>query len=565
MREADIDRPARPGRPDVTPEFFVGVDVGTGSARAGVFDRQGAMLSMAKRDILLYREGADIAEQSSDDIWRAVCASLREAVGNAGLGPDAIGGIGFDATCSLVALGPDGAPVPVGPHGEHDRNVIVWMDHRATDQARRINRTGHRVLDYVGGTISPEMETPKLLWLKENLSETYRGAWQFLDLTDYLTWRATGSLARSVCTVTCKWTYLAHEDRWDESYFHAIGLGDLADEGFRRIGTEIVPAGRALADGLTPDAASALGLWPGTPVAAGLIDAHAGGVGSVGSGGEGSATVRTAPAATRMAYVFGTSACTMASSVEPIFVPGIWGPYYSAMIPGLWLSEGGQSSAGAAIDQLVALHPAHGDALAAARAKGLTVADLLADMARTDTGSPSDAAYLAGPLTVVPDFLGNRSPHAEPDARAAIAGLGMGRDLESLVALYVAGILGLGYGLRQVVEASRERGARIESIALSGGAGRHPVVRQLLADCTGLLVIVPDQAEPVLLGAAILGAVAGGAFPDVTTAMAAMSSVRETFQPARGPLTDLHARRFAAFETLQRAEREARRIMSEED
>ena len=70
-------------------------------------------------------------------------------------------------------------------------------------------------------------------------------AWQFFDLTDFLTWRATGSLARSVCTVTCKWTYLAHEGRWDAGYFRQIGLGDLADEGFARIGTEIVPAGHA--------------------------------------------------------------------------------------------------------------------------------------------------------------------------------------------------------------------------------------------------------------------------------------------------------------------------------
>ena len=74
-----------------------------------------------------------------------------------------------------------------------------------------------------------------------------RRAWHFFDLTDYLTWRATGSLTRSVCTVTCKWTYLAPRDRWDEGYFRAIGLGALADEGFRRIGTEVVPGGTRLA------------------------------------------------------------------------------------------------------------------------------------------------------------------------------------------------------------------------------------------------------------------------------------------------------------------------------
>ncbi|MFX5563062.1 hypothetical protein ABTD73_21675, partial [Acinetobacter baumannii] len=78
----------------------------------------------------------------------------------------------------------------------------------------------------VGGVISPEMETPKLLWLKEQLPEVYHGAAHFFDLTDFLTWKATGSLQRSSCTVTCKWTYLAHEGRWDADYFRRIGLGD---------------------------------------------------------------------------------------------------------------------------------------------------------------------------------------------------------------------------------------------------------------------------------------------------------------------------------------------------
>ncbi|WP_241823999.1 FGGY family carbohydrate kinase, partial [Enterovibrio norvegicus] len=146
------------------------------------------------------------------------------------------------------------------------------MDHRALEQADRINGIGHRVLDYVGGRISPEMETPKLLWLKEHRPDVFEKAWQFMDLTDFLTWRATGDLARSVCTLTCKWTYMAHEDSWDKSYFDAIGLGALSDEGFRRIGTHVVSAGAPLGNGLSKEAAQALGLCEGTPVAAGLID-----------------------------------------------------------------------------------------------------------------------------------------------------------------------------------------------------------------------------------------------------------------------------------------------------
>ncbi|WP_306228147.1 FGGY-family carbohydrate kinase [Bosea beijingensis] len=534
---------------------FIGIDVGTGSARAGIFDKAGRMLATAKRDIALWRDGPDIAEQSSANIWHAVCVSVREAMDQAELRPDDIAGLGFDATCSLVVLGPGGKPVPVGPHGDATRDIIVWMDHRALDQTERINATRHPVLAYVGDTISPEMETPKLLWLKENLPATYDAAWQFFDLPDFLTWRATGSLARSTCTVTCKWTYLAHEARWDASYFRQIGLDDLADGNFDRIGTEIVPGGTALGGGLTEQAAAELGLKPGTCVAAGLIDAHAGGVGSVG--------VRSphGSALTRMAYVFGTSACTMASSAEPVFIPGIWGPYFSAMAPGLWLSEGGQSGAGAAIEQLIGFHPAAPEAQRLAEAEGLSLPNWLATQAARHVATPSEAARLAGEIIVVPDFLGNRSPHADPQARAVIAGLGMERDLDHLAALYVAGLTGIGYGLRQIIEASRAKGATIDAIVLSGGAGRHPLIRQLLADCSGLPLLAPDDVDPVLLGSAMLGATAAKAFPGLGEAMTEMAPGAAVFTPAGGEIAELHANRLAAFETLQAAARTARALM----
>ena len=225
-----------------------------------------------------------------------------------------------------------------------------------------------------------------------------------------------------------------------------------------------------------------------------------------------------------MAYVFGTSSCTMTTTRDPVFVPGVWGPYYSAMIPGAWLNEGGQSAAGAAIDQLVGFHPASSEAAELASAAGQSLPEWLADRA-AGAGDLSGAVSLAGTIHVVPEFLGNRAPFADPHARAVIAGLGMERDVDSLVALYIAGLCGLGYGLRQIVETQSSSGAPVESIAISGGAGRHPLIRQLLADATGLPILATRAAEPVLLGSAMLGAVAAGTYPDIHAAMSAMSSI----------------------------------------
>ena len=532
----------------MTTSCFLGVDVGTGSVRAGVFDATGALLGTGRQPIRMWREVGDIAEQSSEDIWQAVCGSVRAACVAACVDGAAIGGVGFDATCSLVLVGADGAPVGVGS-GPAERNIIVWMDHRATEQARRINATRHPVLDYVGGAVSPEMQTPKLLWLSENRPEAFAAAWQFFDLADYLGWRATGSLVRSTCTLTCKWTYLAHERRWDESYFRAIGLGVLADEQFARIGTEIVEPGTPIG-GLSARAAAELGLAAGTPVAAGLIDAHAGGVGTVGGDGE--------EVTTRLAYVMGTSACTMASTTEPAFVPGVWGPYYSAMVPGLWLNEGGQSAAGAAIDRLVRCHPAFAEAEAKAAADGVDVVAWLAGEAERLSKTRSSAAGLARGLHVVPDFLGNRSPLADPEARAVIAGLDMDQGIVSLVALYIAGVCALGYGLRQIVDAQRPHGAAPRTIVISGGAGQSELVRQLLADATGLPIAVPATEEPVLAGSAMLGAVAAGAHATLRQAMNAMSHTAHTVQPAAG-FARLHDSRFQSFLRLQQAAAELRR------
>jgi len=527
--------------------FYIGVDVGTGSARAGVFDSKGSLLGSAKREIVLFNDEPGYYEQSGDQIWEAVCECVRESLSLSGVSASNVSGIGFDATCSLVVVGDDGHGLPVGRHGDSARNVILWMDHRAKSEAAEINQGKHEVLQFVGGTISPEMETPKLLWLKRNLPEIYHNAAYFFDLTDYLTWRATGSNDRSSCTTTCKWTYLAHDSRWDTEYFDAIELSELVKDGFRRIGSTVREPGSPLGFGLTSQAAADLGLKQGTAVPAGLIDAHAGGIGTVGARSADNCDVTNT-----MAYVFGTSACTMTTTKDRAFVPGVWGPYYNAMVPGYWLLEAGQSAAGVAIDQLMKHSPIYDEVKQLAAKEGLGLNQWLSNLVKSKVGENlSKAAELVGRVKVVPEFMGNRAPLADPNRTAVIAGLTMDESLDGICSLYVAGILGIGYGLKQILTAQKQSGVAINQIVISGGAGQDPLVRQLIADATLRRVVAPRSEEPVLLGAAITAHMASNLDKHPSDVMAEMSGFSSAYEPATGEIRSIHERGYRSFLALQ--------------
>ena len=534
-------------------EALIGVDVGTGSVRAGVFTLRGQLLSNARRVIATWREAGDIVEQSSADIWAATVAAVRAAIEAAGVKPESVGGIGFDATCSLVVLDPSGQSLPVGPSGDPARDVIVWMDHRAVEEAELINRVGHDALRYVGGAISPEMQPPKLLWLARHAPRVFASAGHFFDLADFLTFRATGSLARSACTVACKWLYLARERRWPQDFFAGVGLGALGGPGFARIGAEIVAPGTALGRGLAADAANAFGLPPGVPVGAGLIDAHAGALATLAA----ARSDEIADPRRRIALVLGTSACCMAVADEARFIPGVWGPHYAALTPGQWLDEGGQSAFGAAIDRLMRMSPAFAGVAGRPSAFDALEREIVAR-----AGGASQAARLARDLHVLPDFLGNRSPHADPAARGAVVGFDLRDDEESAMALYVAGLCGLAQGLGQVIRLLERNGFACDALVASGGAARSALVRQIVADATGRPVAAPETSEPVLLGGAMLGAVAAGR-RTLTEAMTTMSKLGLVSEPAGGEIAALHAAKRRVFEALQEAERTARAAMRE--
>lgn len=524
--------------------YFVGVDVGTGSARAALVSSNGKILKTFVRSIQTWNPKPGFYEQSSDEIWSACIHCIKTVT--EGIKAEFIKGIGFDATCSLVCIDKDGNPLTVSPTGRNDQNVILWLDHRAHQETEQINKLNHSVLKYVGGKISLEMETPKLLWLKNNLPNTWNQANKFFDLPDFLTWKATACDSRSLCSLICKWTYEVTEDGtqgWNKNYFEQIGMSDLAENNWQKIGYKILQPGAPVGNGLSFEVANELKLLPETPVGTSMIDAHAGGLGLFGC----SVGNQDIDFSSRIGLICGTSTCHMAVSKHPKFVKGIWGPYYSAMVPEMWLNEGGQSATGKLIDHIIESHPVskHIQNNIGKRHIQDYLSELLSSLAvKKNLASP---AYLTKDLHVWPDFHGNRSPISNPNLKGMISGLTLSQDEESLAILYMATIQALAYGTRHILETLRESGySDIKEILICGGLSKNKLFIQTQADVANLPVICPEETESVLLGASILGACAANYFPNMETAINVMGGKGDIVYPNKNDL-DYHEKKYRVF------------------
>ncbi|ETX29788.1 FGGY family pentulose kinase [Roseivivax isoporae] len=478
--------------------IFCAVDVGTASARAGLFDATGRMLARAVRPIALWTGAPGRGEQEADGIWAASCAAVRAALSAAGLAGDDIAALAFDATCSLVLRDRTGGPLALSEAG---RDVIAWFDHRATEEAARCTATGHAVLARLGGSMSPEMQIPKLMWLKARRPDLWDRLGSAWDLTDWMTHRATGGSARSLCPLVSKWTYLPGSGGWQPDFLAAVGLPDLLARA--ALPAEPVPPGR-VAGTLSAAAAAELGLAAGTPVAAGLIDAFAGALGLIAPPAPG----RPGEAA----VIAGTSSCVMTMGVDRWSVRGVWGPYRGAILPGHWVNEGGQSASGALLDYILGMAATGGGAAPSHEDMLARVAALL------ERHGPA----LGEGIDLLPDFNGNRTPLSDPGLRGVVAGLTLDRDPESLAVLYWRAAVSVALGLRQIVEHVRAGGAAIEGLGIGGGHARSPLLLQLYADATGCPVRVAGEGEAVLLGTAICAAEASGVFPSLGAAARAM-------------------------------------------
>ncbi|MFA5858502.1 MAG: FGGY-family carbohydrate kinase [Elusimicrobiota bacterium] len=540
-------------------QFVIGVDVGTLSARAGIFDITGKMYANEKKNIQLWYPATDYVEQSSENIWSAVCYCVKQCIKTSGVNPENVTGISFDATCSLVALDNANRPVTVSPSGKAEQNIIVWMDHRAMGQTAKINAKHHRVLRYVGGKLSPEQQPPKLMWIKDNLPKSWNRTAKFLDLPDFLTYRATGKDVRSLCTTVCKWTYLGHEGRWDSSFFKQVGLYDLLKH--NKIGMDIRPMGEFIGN-LTLMSAKELGLMTTTKVAVGIIDAHAGGVGTIWLNG-GTKVPSPQKLSSILALIGGTSSCHMAVSQKPYFIPGIWGPYYSAMIPGMWLTEGGQSATGSLLDHIIRDNYRYPELANLAKNHGVTVYQYLNSVITKLVKNAGSTAEITKDYHILPYFHGNRSPRADATLRGMVSGFSLDDTIESIAKKYYATIQSIAYGTKHIIDEMNSRGFNIRTINACGGGTKNPVWLQEHADITGCEIVLTKEPEAVLLGTAILAAVGAGKYRSILSAATKMCKPGKKYLP-NVKTRKFHANKYEVFQKMYIDFIGSRRIMNPE-
>jgi FGGY-family pentulose kinase len=262
----------------------------------------------------------------------------------------------------------------------------------------------------------------------------------------------------------------------------------------------------------------------------------------------------------RLALIGGTSSCHMAVSPEPRFVDGIWGPYYSAMVPGMWLTEGGQSATGSLVDLVVRDYLGASQLREAANAAGTSTYDVLNQrLAELADGRP--LGLLTEQLHVCPYFHGNRSPRANPHLRGMISGLRLSADLDQHALLYLATVQAIALGTRHIIQAMNERGYAIDTMIACGGGTKNPVFLQQHADATGCRIVLPREPEAVLLGAAMLGATAAGDHGSLVEAMGQMSAAGEVIEPNR-ELSRYFDAKFRVFLQLHDDQQQYARIMA---
>ena len=372
------------------PPYVMGIDVGTGGVRVALFDLKGEIVIFREEGIPLYTPRVGWAEQKPDDWWDALCNATRKAIHDSSILPGDIIGISADTTsCTVILLDEKMKPV---------RPAIMWMDVRASAQAKRIKDSRHPALKYNGfGNVSPEWMPCKALWLKENEPDCYRNAAYIVDCIDWMMYKLAGRLTASINTATARWYYDRSCGGWPYDFYESIGLEDV----IKKFPQDILDMGSQVGM-LTISAAADLGLVQGIPVGEGGADGFVAMIGlNVVEPG-------------KMVMVTGSSHLHLCLSQSEIHAPGIFGSFPDCIVPGLNMIEAGQISTGSAVNWYK--NNFCGNMENSARKRGCSIYRFLDDEAeKLPIGSEG--------LIFLDYFQGNRTPYTDAEARGLLYGL----------------------------------------------------------------------------------------------------------------------------------------------
>ena len=481
--------------------YVIGVDGGTESIRAFVFDLDGRPLASVATPYATAFPQPSWAEQDPEAWWAAMGKSVAGAVSKAGGSPDDILAVSVDTTCcSVVALDQSGAPL---------RPCMIWMDVRAAREADEVAATGDPFLRVNGGgagPVSAEWMIPKALWMKRHQPEIFARAAKVGEYQDYINFRLTGRWVGSLGNACIRWHYQTRHGGVPRSLLAALDLSELEGkwpDPMLAPGTPIGP--------LRADAAAHLGLKPGTLVVQGGSDAF---IGVIGLG-------VTKPG--EMALITGSSHLHIGIADRVVHKPGVWGTYMDGIYPDKPIIEGGQTSTGS----VVAWFKRH-----------------FAAETGWDALNEGAAAIPPGAegLLVLDHFQGTRTPYTDALSRGAITGLTL---RHTPAHVFRAIIEGICLGTRLIVDSFGEA-FDPKRIVLAGGASNSPLWLKIHADTIGAPIELTEVADAPALGCAILAAHGAGRYRTIEEGAAAMVRSKSVVEP------DPAATRFYETEMLPR-------------
>ena len=466
--------------------FLLGVDAGTESLRAGIFDLFGNPLAFSSTAYSTEFPQPGWAEQNPLDWWNALGSSVRSAIHEGGVDSNAIAAMAVDTTCcSVVALDEKGDPL---------RPCLIWMDLRSAPQTEKVLATGDpalRVNSNGQGPVSAEWMIPKALWIHENEPELFDRATTICEFQDYINLHLTGRRVASINNVSARWHYDRTRGGIPETLLEKLGLSALSE----KWPSEVLNLGEQIG-GLTAKASEHLGLPKNLPVVQAGADAF---IGMIGLG-----VVRPGS----LAFITGSSHLQLGLSEKAFNGTGVWGTYCDALLPGIHAVEGGQTSTGSVVNWLKKLYGVEDYEVLNREAKKLPA------------GSEG--------LIVQEHFQGNRTPHTDPLSRGVFHGLTLKHQRAHL---FRAVIEGVAFGSELILETMRNNGFIPERIVIAGGATRSPLWLQIHADVSDLPLTLTKVSDAPTLGCAILAAAGVGFYENVQSAADMMVQVEGVVKP----------------------------------